>query len=51
MKIIQTHIDAFGDDFEVTKDGYVDFLLLDDKGCPLVVLEAKREGIIPLYAK
>lgn len=40
-----------GDDFEKAKGGLIDFLLLDDKGNPLVVLEAKKESIDPLSAK
>jgi type I restriction enzyme, R subunit len=51
VKITKTHFDEFGEDFEKTNDGFIDFLLLDDKGFPLVVLEAKREGKNPLDAK
>ena len=51
VKITKTHFDEFGDDFEKTSDGYIDFLLLDDKGFPLVVLEAKQEGKNPLDGK
>ncbi|HQF70331.1 MAG TPA: DEAD/DEAH box helicase family protein, partial [Promineifilum sp.] len=40
-----------GDDFEKTRKGFLDFLLLDERGRPLVVLEAKREGLNPLGAK
>lgn len=40
-----------GNDFEHTKNGYIDYLLLDDNSKPLVVLEAKRESIAPLSAK
>ena len=45
-----------GDDFEhaITSDGRhgsIDFLLLDEDGRPLVVLEAKRAAIEPLSAK
>lgn len=49
--IKQKDIDAFGEDFEKTKRGSVDFVLLDDEGFPLVVLEAKREDIKPLDGK
>ena len=51
VKITQHNWDEWGEDFEVTRNGYVDFLLLDDKGFPLVVLEAKRESIDPLAGK
>lgn len=40
-----------GDDFENTKNGFIDFLLLDTDKRPLVVVEAKRESIDPLSAK
>jgi len=44
-------ISDLGDDFENTKNGFVDYLLLDDKSFPLCVLEAKKESIHPLSAK
>ncbi len=44
-------LDDLGEDFEHTKNGFIDYLLLDDKGFPLVVLEAKREGKNPLDGK
>lgn len=40
-----------GDDFEHEKHGFIDFLLLDQDGRALVVVEAKRESIDPLSAK
>lgn len=43
--------DDLGDDFEKAKGGKIDFLLLDERGKPLVVLEAKKESIEPLEAK
>ncbi len=51
VKITQTEFDAFGQDFETVKNGFVDFLLLDDAGFPLVVLEAKSEDKSPLVGK
>ncbi len=51
VSITKQDIDAFGEDFEKTHNGYIDFLLLDDKGFPLVVLEAKREDKNPLDGK
>ena len=51
VSITKQDIDAFGEDFEKTHKGYIDFLLLDDKGYPLVVLEAKREDKNPLDGK
>lgn len=50
-KITETQIDALGQDFETTKNGFIDFLLLDLDGRPLIVLEAKSEGKNPLAAK
>ncbi len=44
-------LDAFGDDFEWTGSGFIDFLLLDDKSFPCVVLEAKSEDKNPLVGK
>ena len=44
-------LNALGDDFERTERGVVDFLLLDDRGFPLVVLEAKSESKQPLVGK
>lgn len=51
IKLTQKDIDAFGNDFEFTKKGYIDFLLFDEEGFPLVVLEAKREDKNPLDGK
>lgn len=50
-KITQKEIDAFGEDFETTRHGFLDFLLLDERGHPLIVLEAKSEDKNPLSAK
>ena len=44
-------LDDLGDNFEKTKRGFIDFLLLNDKGFPFIVLEAKAEKINPLSAK
>ncbi len=51
IKITQKDIDAFGEDFESTKNGFIDFLLLDEAGFPLVILEAKKEDKNPLDGK
>jgi type I restriction enzyme R subunit len=51
VKITKRTIDAYGNDFEKVKKGYIDFLLLDEKGFPLVVLEAKSENKDPLDGK
>ncbi|HCL56670.1 MAG TPA: restriction endonuclease subunit R [Spirochaetia bacterium] len=51
VKISQKDIDGFGNNFERTKNGFIDFLLLDDKGFPFVILEAKKEDKNPLDGK
>jgi len=51
VKITKKDIDAFGKDFESAKTGFIDFLLLDEKGFPFVVLEAKKEEKDPLDGK
>lgn len=51
VKIKKLDIDELGADFEKAKNGFIDFLLLDDKGFPLIVLEAKSEDKHPLVGK
>lgn len=51
VKITEKKLDELGEDFEHTVNGFVDFLLLDDKGFPFVVLEAKSENKNPLFGK
>ncbi len=50
-KLKQTTLDALGDDFEKTANGFIDYLLLDERGFPIAVLEAKRESLDPLTGK
>jgi len=50
-KINKQQNDALGVDFEYLTKGFIDYLLFDDKGFPLIVLEAKREGLHPLVGK
>lgn len=47
----QHDLDDLGDDFEKAGKVYIDFLLLDSRGFPLVVLEAKSESKEPLVGK
>jgi len=49
--IYRSQLDAFGEDFERTQHGFIDFLLLDERSFPLAVLEAKRESKSPLDGK
>lgn len=51
VKITKESFDALGENFERTVNGFIDFLLLDDKGFPLVVLEAKSDDKNPLIGK
>ncbi len=45
------HLDSLGEDFEKTSKGFIDFLLLNEKGFPFIVLEAKSEDKNPLVGK
>ena len=51
VKITKKQIEDYGDNFEKAKNGFIDFLLLDDKGKPFIVLEAKSEDLDPLVGK
>jgi len=51
VKIKKKVLDSLGDDFEKTTNGYTDYLLLDDRGFPIAVLEAKSEKFDPLIGK
>ena len=51
VTIKTSDLDTLGNDFEKTSTGFIDFLLLDAKGFPLIVLEAKSEDKNPLVGK
>jgi type I restriction enzyme R subunit len=51
VMINSSDLDALGDNFEKTRKGFIDFLLLDTKGFPFIVLEAKSEDKNPLVGK
>jgi type I restriction enzyme R subunit len=51
IKLSQHDLDDLGENFEKTKLGFIDFLLLNEKGFPLIVLEAKAEDKSPLVGK
>lgn len=51
VKITKKQIEDYGDNFEKVKNGFIDFLLLDDNGKPFIVLEAKSEDLDPLVGK
>jgi type I restriction enzyme R subunit len=44
-------MDDLGDDFEQSKSGFIDFLLVDENQNPILVLEAKKESLNPLVGK
>lgn len=51
VKIAKADLESLGEDLERTKNGFIDFLLLDKSGKPLIVLEAKSETKNPLTGK
>jgi type I restriction enzyme R subunit len=51
VKLTKKTLDELGNDFEKTANGYVDYLLLDQRGFPIAVLEAKSEKFEPLVGK
>lgn len=51
VKLTKRQMDEYGQNFEKIKNGFVDFLLLDENGKPFIVLEAKSEDIDPLVGK
>lgn len=51
VTLTKQEIDDLGDNFEKPAKGFVDFLLLNEKGFPLIVLEAKSEDKNPLSGK
>ena len=44
-------MEDLGEDFEHSKNGFIDFLLVDENQNPLIVLEAKKESLNPLVGK
>lgn len=51
VTIKSTDLDALGNNFEKTSKGFIDFLLLNEKGIPFIILEAKAEDKSPLVGK
>lgn len=51
VKLKQKALDELGNDFEKTANGFIDYLLLDERGFPIAVLEAKAEKHDPLVGK
>lgn len=44
-------MDDLGEDFEHSKNGFIDFLLVDENQNPILILEAKKESLNPLVGK
>ena len=40
VKLTQTQVDAWGNDFETSSSGFIEFLLLDANGFPLLVRQS-----------
>ncbi len=51
VTLTASDLDALGDNFDNAAKGFIDFLLLDTTGFPLIVLEAKSEDKNPLVGK
>lgn len=51
VTIKESDLDILGNDFEKASTGFIDFLLLDNRGFPIIVLEAKSERKDPLIGK
>ncbi|RDJ18358.1 restriction endonuclease subunit R [Rhizobium phaseoli] len=51
VKLKAEDVEVLGSDFEKSPKGFIDFLLLDGSGKPLIVLEAKSEDKNPLSGK
>ena len=50
-KLTRKQFDEQGDNFEKIKNGFLDYLLLDEYSFPIAVLEAKSEDKDPLIGK
>ena len=51
VTLTQKALDGLGENFEKAARGFIDFLLLNEKGFPFIVLEAKAEDKNPLAGK
>ena len=51
VTIKESDLNALGENFETTSKGFIDFLLLNEKSFPFIVLEAKAEDKNPLIGK
>ena len=44
-------MEELGEDFQHSKNGFIDFLLVDENQNPILILEAKKESLNPLVGK
>ncbi len=51
VRLTDEKFNELGENFEKTSNGFIDFLLLDEQGFPVIVLEAKAEDKNPLFGK
>ena len=51
VTITESDLNALGENFEKASKGFIDFLLLNEKSFPFIVLEAKAEDKSPLVGK
>ena len=51
VTLTEQALDDLGENFEKATKGFIDFLLLNEKGFPFIVLEAKSEDKSPLVGK
>ncbi|HJS17211.1 MAG TPA: DEAD/DEAH box helicase family protein, partial [Anaerolineales bacterium] len=51
VKLTAQYINELGENFEKSRNGFIDFLLLDKQGFPFIVLEAKSEDKHALAGK
>jgi len=51
VQLKERELSAPGENFANSEKGFIDFLLLNEKGFPLIVLEAKAEDKDPLFGK
>ena len=51
VTLTEQALDDLGENFEKATKGFIDFLLLNEKGFPFIVLEAKAEDKSPLVGK
>ena len=43
ITLTEAYMNEFGDDFEGTKKGYIDYLLVDNECFPVALIEAQRQ--------